>query len=357
MDQGEGAARGRGPDPGAGRPTVRDVAREAGVSLATVDRVLNDRPGVREATARRVGAAMERLGYQRDMAAANLSKRRSYRLVFLLAAGTNSFMHMLREAVEKTASFSSMDRIALQSRLVPPFDGPALAAALDAIDPRDTDGVAVVATDEPEVRDAMGRLAARGIRVLTLVSDAPNSARERFVGIDNVVAGRTAAGLLGRFCPAPGRIAVIMGSALLRDHVERRLGFETVIAREYPHLACLPPIEGRDDADTVARELSAQFAAEPGIVGIYSLGAGNRGIVRALEGRPGGRRLPVVVHELTPHARGALMAGVFDAVINQDAGHEIRSAVRILCALIDGRPTFEPQERISVDIFMRDNLP
>ncbi|WP_371743795.1 LacI family DNA-binding transcriptional regulator [Mangrovicoccus sp. HB161399] len=349
--------RGRAADGVPGRPTVRDVAREAGVSLATVDRVLNDRPGVRKVTARRVAEAMERLGYQRDMAAANLSKRRHYRLVFLLADGTNSFMHMLRDAVRNTASFTSMDRIELQTVLVPPFDGPALAAALDALDPEETDGVAVVATDSPEVRDAIARLAARGVRVLTLVSDAPTSVRARFVGIDNVVAGRTAAGLLGRFCAAPGQICIVMGSALLRDHVERRLGFETVIAREYPHLRCLPPIEGRDDADTVEQLLSARLAAEPGIVGIYSLGAGNRGIVRALDRRRGDPRIQVVVHELTPYARGALISGVFDAVINQDAGHEIRSAVRILKALIDGRPTFDAQESISIDIFMRDNLP
>lgn len=58
----------------ASRPTVHDVAREAGVSLATVDRVLNARSGVRPATARKVEEAMAKLRYERDIAAANLSK-------------------------------------------------------------------------------------------------------------------------------------------------------------------------------------------------------------------------------------------------------------------------------------------
>lgn len=339
------------------RPTVHDVAREAGVSLATVDRVLNDRPGVRKATAKRVGDAMAKLGYERDMAAANLSKRRQYRLAFILAAGTNSFMHMLRDAVSGTASFTSVDRVELETILVPPFDGQALAEALDALNPDQVDGIAMVATDSPEVRDAISRLVARGVHVLTLVSDAPTSRRAKFVGIDNVVAGRTAAGILGRCCSAPGKIAIVMGSSLLRDHVERRLGFETVIAREYPHLTCLPPVEGRDDADTVARLLSAQLQADPDITGIYSLGAGNRGVARALKSCAGRKRISAVVHELTPSARSALIDGTFDAVINQDAGHEVRSAVRILKSLIDGRPTFDAQEKISIDIFMRDNLP
>jgi len=45
------------------RPTVNDIAEAAGVSLATVDRVLNARRGVREKTVSRVNAAIEKLGY------------------------------------------------------------------------------------------------------------------------------------------------------------------------------------------------------------------------------------------------------------------------------------------------------
>ena len=48
------------------RPTVNDLAKAAGVSLATIDRVLNSRPGVREQTIRRVNAAIEQIGYVRE---------------------------------------------------------------------------------------------------------------------------------------------------------------------------------------------------------------------------------------------------------------------------------------------------
>jgi len=340
------------------RPTIRDVARAAGVSLATVDRVLNRRAGVRAGTVAKVEEAMQRLDFTRDITAANLSKKRRYRLSFLLPDGDNSFMRGLEAAVQATSRHSSLERAEVTVTMVPAFDGPALARALDAIDRTATDGVAVVATDAAEVREAIDRLTGEGVRVVTLVSDLPGSGRDRFVGIDNVVAGRTAAGLLGRFCgAAPGRIAVVAGSMLLRDHAERRQGFEAVMATEYPHLTVLPPLEGRDDAERVAALLGAALAADPRIVGLYSLGAGNRGVVTALEAAGLAGRLRVVAHELTPQARGALTDGTFDAVINQDAGHEARSAVRILKALIDDRALVEAQERIRIEIFMRDNLP
>jgi len=41
------------------KPTVNDIARHAGVSLATVDRVLNERPGVRIVTKDRVNKAVD----------------------------------------------------------------------------------------------------------------------------------------------------------------------------------------------------------------------------------------------------------------------------------------------------------
>jgi LacI family transcriptional regulator len=58
------------------RPTVNDIAKAAGVSLATVDRVLNARQGVREKTVARVNAAIEQLGYIRDVTAPNRATAR-----------------------------------------------------------------------------------------------------------------------------------------------------------------------------------------------------------------------------------------------------------------------------------------
>ena len=60
------SSRGRG-------PTIRDVARRAGVSVATVSRVLNDSPLVVEPTRERVRAAVDELGYRLNATARNLS--------------------------------------------------------------------------------------------------------------------------------------------------------------------------------------------------------------------------------------------------------------------------------------------
>ncbi|TPE49569.1 LacI family DNA-binding transcriptional regulator [Amaricoccus solimangrovi] len=340
------------------RPTIRDVAREAGVSLASVDRVLNRRPGVRAGTILRVEAAVARLGFVRDLAAANLSRRRDYRFVFLIPTGPNTFMRELEAEARALGEQVRPARVAVEVVGVPPFDGEALAAALDALAPGEVSGVALVGTDAAVARDALVRLAAAGVPVVTLVSDVPFAPRSRYVGIDNVAAGRTAASLLGRFLgPRGGTVALVAGSMLVRDHVERRMGFEQVARAEFPRLSPLPVIEGRDDAAATRAALAALMAREPGIAGLYNMGAGNRGVIDLLRALPESGRPLAVAHELTPHTRAALRAGLIQAVIHQDAGHEARSALRILRAAAEGAPLNEAQERIRVEVYLRDNAP
>jgi LacI family transcriptional regulator len=208
------------------------------------------------------------------------------------------------------------------------------------------------------VREAIDDLCHSGVAVVTLVSDSPRSRRAHYVGIDNSAAGRTAGTLLGRFLAGrSGKVGLIAGSIALRDHIERQLGFEQVIARDFPNLRLLPVREGRDDDDRVEALATALLAEHPDLVGIYNIGAGVGGIVAALEAAGRARDIVFVAHELTPFSRRHLIRGTIDAVINQDPGHEARSATRLLVAEREGMPIDAGQERIRIDIFVRDNVP
>ncbi|WP_296101273.1 LacI family DNA-binding transcriptional regulator [uncultured Agrobacterium sp.] len=339
------------------KPTVHDIASKAGVSLATVDRVINLRPGVHQLTRAKVEAAISELGYVRDIAAANLAKGRSYALVFILPNNDNSFMAGLRNEVRCAASRSYVERTSIRIIEVPPFDPAALTQALDVARLEKPSGVAFVAIDSEDVLEATDRLTHSGIAVATLVSDLTGSKRDHFAGIDNHAAGRTAASLMGRFLPKQkAEIAVLAGSMLVQDHRQRLAGFESVIEAEFAHLSIRPVLEGRDDAERVEALVADTLRDNLKLAGLYSLGAGNRGLIRALKAHDGLRPC-VIAHELNDTTAAALRDGTLDAVLNQDSGHEVRSAIRVLKARADGLAVIEAQERIRIDIFLRDNLP
>ena len=339
------------------KPTLEDVAREAGVSLATADRVVNRRPGVREKTVARVETAVIKLGYRPDFAAARLARNRSFRFAFILPVGDNTFMADLTEQVKQTAQWLAAQRAFIDTQHVDVFDPDVLGRALEEL-PGSYDGVAVVALDHPRVRVAIDDLAARGIAVVTLVSDVPASRRLHYVGIDNPAAGRTAGTLMGKYLHGrSGKIGVIAGSLALRDHAERQFGFTQVIAGEHPNLTVLPAIEGRDDSERTRPVTTQLLNDHADLVGLYNVGAGNRGIAAALEVSGRARDIVWIAHELTPHTRRFVIRGVLDTIINQNAGHEARSAGRVLLAHCSGDPIMADQERIRIDIFVRDNLP
>ncbi len=340
------------------RVTIHDVAETAGVSLATVDRVLNGRPGVRKVTIEKVKQAAETLNYKPDVFAAGLAKKRLYRFHFLIPNGPNAFMEDLSREAASHAVTMSGDRMHVHVEPIDAFDGHRVAGTLAVLDRSVCDGVAVVAPVFPEVQAAIDRLQDRGVPVVTLVSDHPSSTRRHFVGIDNMAAGRTAGRLLGRFLPKrPAKIGLIAGSLGLRDHADRYAGCRQVIEADFPHLELLKVREGRDDNIRNSDLVEKILKDHPDLAGLYNIGAGNRGTIAAL--RASGRAEDVVFigHELTPYTCEALQANVLDAVIAQDPGHEIRSAIRVLKALCDGVPIIEGQERIGIDVFLKDNLP
>lgn len=339
-------------------PTINDIARVAEVSLATVDRVLNARPGVREKTVQKVNAAIAELGYVRDAAAASLARGRIYNFTFILPSNDNEFISLLEAQIAQLGISLRHDRTKLSFARVAAFDPVALAEAIDSIDGSFVDGVAIFGPETPSVRDSILHLKANGVAVVSLVADIPSSGRDHYVGVDNVAAGRTAAQLMGRFLGAQrGKILVLTGSMLARDHLERRLGFDEVMARDFPHLDVLASLEGRDDPALIERLLPDALADTPDIIGIYSSAAGNNGLIRHFAARPTAPKPVVVAHELTPLSKAALRDGFFDAVISQDAGHLVRSAVRLMRAKCDRTPINLAQERIRIDVYIKENMP
>jgi DNA-binding LacI/PurR family transcriptional regulator len=91
------------------RPTMRDVARVAGVSLMTVSRVVNREPGVQPETAAKVERAIRQLGYHRNDAARQLRRysEPTQTIGLLVDDIANPFFATLARAVEDAARLHS----------------------------------------------------------------------------------------------------------------------------------------------------------------------------------------------------------------------------------------------------------
>ena len=338
-------------------PTTKDLAKEAGVSLATVDRVLNGRAGVRGATVEAVNAAIERIGFIRNQSAANLARSRTYRFEFLLPHHGDEFLASVIDRINETRAAFLSDSVRIGCRRVLEQDPHQISNILSAIEPKDVDGIAIMAPDSPQVRDATTRLETRGVHVLHFGSGQHDLRPFDFVGVDNHAAGATAGRLIGRFtCGRPGKVLVVSETMNSLDSVERRLGFDAVLTADYAQLSALPSLETHGDPERTRHVIRNAYANYSNIVATYVLSSEARPSLEAIAAFSDPAAQVIIAHERTPFTGRELCNGTLDAVIAQDPGHLARSAVRVLRARSDGREPLASQERIRIEILLKENL-
>lgn len=335
-------------------PTLTQVAQQAGVSAATVDRVINARGGVRARTCAHVLAVARHMGYLAPEAGSVQAPPRPVRLAVLLPEGPNAFIQNL--AVQVLLQAPLAENVSARVEFFTSFDPASMVARLTALRGA-VDAVALVAIDHPMVREALRGLARDAIPVVTLASDIHNVPRLAYIGIDNGQAGRLAGFVLGRFLGRghASKVALFAGSLAYRGHQERETGFRQILTEDFPGFDILDLREVHEDRDKAYRETIALLDRQPDLAAIYNAGGATAGIARALKERGRDQAMVFLAHEATEGNKTLLLDGTLDAVIDQNPRVEVREAISTLVSAVRGAVYLPSPPRIQM--VFRENLP
>lgn len=339
------------------RANIADIARLANVSTATVDRVLNHRPGVREATVQRVLKAAGELAYlpESDLYAALTPS--AMRISFVLPKGTNRFVGMLGDTITYSQQSWAPYNVKCRVEYIEGFNPEILAASLKRQAER-ADGIAFMAIEHPLVRDAVEQLIDKGKHVITLITDISNTRRAAYIGLDNRAAGRTAAYLIARFIGSrPAKVAMIAGSLSYRAHEEREMGFLYMFKELFPTMEVMGLREGLDNAEENYRLTRQLLKQSPDLAGIYNIGGASDGVAQALKEAGLEHKVVFIGHGLTPDTRALLIDGTMDAVITQNPQSSTMNCIRIFANLRDRRPVMTGIDPVQSQVIFRENLP
>ena len=334
------------------RVTIADLARASGVSVATVDRVLNRRLPVREHTALRVAEAAERIGYH----AAGLMKQRIRetpvrRLGFLLQKRDEfyrGFAEALTSATQAAPNVTGKAVVEFNEDIAPQ----AVAGRIRDIGRR-VDALAVVAVDHPTVNEAIEEI---GIPVFTLLSDVTAPSRAGLLSADTRKAGRTAAWAITRLAGAPGAIGILIGSHRYLSHEIAEIGLRTFVREHAPAFTTLEPIINLEDHNIAYAAVKELTRSNDNLAGIYFAGGGVQGFIRALREVKPARRIVGVCNELTPMTRQALIEGVIDLVLDTPVA---RLAARAVAAMVEAIAEPRPgmvQVLLPPELFTSENI-
>jgi len=315
--------------------TIADIAARAGVGTATVDRVLNKRPGVNAETVQRVLQVVAEIGTPPQRGRPR--RDANFRFAFVLPADESPFLDLVDRQIAQSAGDFRHQHITEVTYRLDAGDGTQFAAGLAQL--ADCEGVALMAPDLPPVKLAINELVRSGVHVVTLFSDVAGSMRETHLGADSRAAGRTAGLLLARMA-AGGRDTLLLASQATRlsAEIERRIGFAQVIEERFPKLTMqrLPDLPAGDDA---ARRALARFLkkdVDPAkVAGLYNVGSGSAGLARALGDAGLAGVVAMVAHDLTDDHRALLSSGGFAYLLTQDIHYCVGAAARVLRALCE----------------------
>lgn len=320
---------------------VGDIAAQAGLSRATVDRVLHGRVGVRPETVAQVERAVAELGRQREQV--ELSGRTV--ILDLVMQTPERFAVASRDALESELRSLRPAVLRARSHLTEHGDAAAAAARLDVIGRNGSHGVILKAPDDPLVADAIGRLADRGVPTVTFVTDVPDSRRAAYVGVDNRAAGATAAYLVTQFAGRSGGVLLTVSNTTFRGEGERATGFRRTLAELAPRRTVYE-VKDTDGLDPSILTAVRAALREHRVDAVYSAGGGNVATLQAFAEVTTMPRV-YVAHDLDGDNRELLRSRRISVVLHHDLRADMRRACRLLLqarGVLPGRPASIPSQ-------------
>lgn len=309
--------------------------------------MLNERAPVRDATRQRVLQAKAAIENGTPVVARN----RPWRLKVFLPSEAGPSTEYLAQCFQE---FGARGNAIIECVFTAKMEPAALARKLRACEGQGIDAVAFQALEDQRVRDAVDHLKMRRIPCLSVISSLANSSVVGFVGTDSRAAGRTAGLLIGRLCQSSGLVVIISGGQFYRSHENREMGFRAVVRKEFPHLDLADTISGQDDIEG-NYDITCKFIEEhPDLVGIYSVGGGNEGIVRALHDKNVAGEVKLIGHNLTPKTQAYLLDGSMHYVLHQNMRLAAELAVDAVISALEHRPGRIPI--LPIEIITRENI-
>lgn len=340
------------------RPTIPDLAKCAGVSISTVNRVVNDSGSVRQPTKERILRAAEEIGFYGlgSIEFAVKRGRETHKLGVLLQQGHRAFSQTVSEALYRAAKDNLDGAIELNVEYLDDLTAETVAARLVNLGER-CESVALLAAGHPIVSDAIDTVLQSGVPVTALVSQLSAKGNVSFVGLDNWKVGRTAAWAFDKIVKDPGKVGILVGNHRYRCQELNESGFRSYFREYNPSFTLLEPLSTYETAAVARARTESLFAEHPDMCGLFVSGGGISGVLAALRDQPRRDDFFTVGYELVDATRTALIDGTLNFVISHPFGTFAREALNTMIkAKKNGSEADAQNVSLEFEIYTSENV-
>lgn len=228
------------------KATLKDVAKHANVSTATVERALKGNDRIRESTKKRVMAAVAELGYQTNDVARALQNNRTYNILTVYHTLPDYFTENFTRGFAAAAENLKSRGLILTTVRTPSLEPHCAVETLRNVNFSNVDAL-LIDCGGAELNDCIADITARGIPVVTFGSDSSSSDRFFYVGEDPYVSGKLVGEIAGKLLGGRGSVLAFQGPTSVDALRLRVSGMYDVLRGEYPNIRILPEVNHNDD--------------------------------------------------------------------------------------------------------------
>lgn len=339
----------------AGTAGIKGIAKALQVSIGTVDRALHGRPGVSEKTKKRVLQMADQLGYKPNLAAQALKLNRRLSIAAVLPKHISHFFDPLRAGIRAAAAATVGMHVNLTFHEYPRL-GSGDAEAIESALEQDYDGIIFLPGDTRKFDPLIRRFSRKGIAMMCVGSDAPNTERVGSVAVHAYVSGAIAAELLSHKLPNHAHVAVFSGELFTLDHAEKLRGFAATLAVQAPHLNLLPALESHERPEEAYHQALQLMKGKERPDGLYLSTANSIPVLRALDELNLLGEVQVVTTDLFQELVPLIAFGKVLATIYQRPYTQGKLAFQSLVAHLSEERRPHPVIRLAPHIVFRSNL-
>ena len=341
--------------------TIKDIARMAGVSAGTVDRVLHQRGDVSEQSRLRVQRVLDEINYQPNRFAIALAGKKSYRMVCLLPKGKEGdYWGLMTKGIDRAAKEVRDYNVSVEYCTFVHADEASYQAACQQVMKEKVDGVLIAPNFRQTTLQLTNHLDAQGTPYLFIDFNIQDAHPICYIGQDSKQSGYLAAKLLMRvYHEGDELVFFLTGSkeSPAEIQMQRRFeGFTTYLADHLNRLMMHDVILDKEDQDYNKQVLDEFFMHHPDArLGatfnsrVYSIG-------RYLEQHPEIKMKGVVGYDLLPDNVACLKQGTVDFLIGQRPGLQGFSGIMTLCNHVVFKLDVSPIHYMPIDLLMKENI-
>jgi LacI family transcriptional regulator len=338
------------------RNGIHRIAELANVSIGTVDRALHGRNGIRESTRQRILQIVRQIGYTPNLAARALSASKTgIRIGVCIPREIRFFYDQLWSGVLDESRRLTQLGVQFEFRPVRSLgedDTKALKELLKA----GVNGIILTAGDPEGLSPLVNEAEEKGVRVVCVSTDAPESRRSTVVCVEPWLNGHLAGELMGKFVPANSKVAVVAGMLRALDHRKKIDGFSDAFPRHCSGGEIIGILEGHEDEDESFQKTFDLLGRVPDLAGLYVNTVNCLPVCRALGAKGLAGKVKLITTDLFSEMAPYFEKGTISASIYQQPYRQGQTALRLMADHLSTKTPLPPTVHLSPGVVMSSNL-